>query len=301
MRILGVDPGTARLGYGIVQSPTVNSRWQIVEYGCLTTKPNLSPGDRLLQLYQGLCDIIKRIKPDIMAVEELFFFKNLKTAIKVAEARGIILLAAKTNKISVSEHTPLEVKQAVAGYGRADKQQIQKMVKMLLGLEKIPKPDDAADALAVALTSAHSSRINQSLIISKQSRISFDHKKLIYPEISYKINGVLFKIYNELGAGYQEKYYYKLIELELEKAKIPFRKQVLVDLRYKNTDLGRYFIDYVIDNKIVLEIKAKPYFSQRDVKQVLAYLERSKIELGILASFAKQGVKTKRILRGFNN
>lgn len=159
MRILGIDPGTAKMGYGLIECQKPNGKYQMVDYGCLTTKSGLPAGDRLLQLYEELCAIIKKTKPDVIAVEELFFFKNLKTAIRVAEARGVVLLAARKNKITISEHTPLEVKQATVGYGRADKQQIQKMVKVLLNLEKIPKPDDAADALAVALTSAYTKKL----------------------------------------------------------------------------------------------------------------------------------------------
>jgi len=159
MKILGIDPGTAKLGYGLIDYNDTNKKVKMLKYGCLTTPSGMPAANRLHQLYRELCAIIKKEKPDKMAVEELFFFKNLKTAIKVAEARGVILLAGRENKIEISEHTPLEVKQAVVGYGRADKSQIQKMVKVLLCLDKIPQPDDAADALAVALTSAYTKNL----------------------------------------------------------------------------------------------------------------------------------------------
>lgn len=160
MRILGIDPGTARLGYGLIDYNKTNKKVTMLKYGCLTTPSGMPAADRLHQLYHELRDIIKKEKPDKVAVEELFFFKNLKTAIKVAEARGVILLAARESKVEISEHTPLEVKLAIVGYGRADKSQIQKMVKVLLQLDKIPKSDDAADALAVALTSAYTKKLS---------------------------------------------------------------------------------------------------------------------------------------------
>ncbi|MBU2068319.1 crossover junction endodeoxyribonuclease RuvC [Patescibacteria group bacterium] len=154
MIILGIDPGAAIIGYGIIER--LSDKLKIIKYGCIRTEPKYSTAERLDQLDQQLTQLIKKYKPDKMAVEDLFFFKNQKTIIKVGQARGIILMRGARMKIPVFEYTPLQVKQAVTSYGRADKKQVQEMVKLLLKLEKIPKPDDAADALAIAICCAHS-------------------------------------------------------------------------------------------------------------------------------------------------
>lgn len=154
MIILGIDPGTATTGFGLIEKNKSNLK--LLKYGCVKTSANLSTAERLDKLYKELNSLIKKSKPDIAAVEDIFFFKNLKTAIKVSQARGVILLTIAKAKIPVAEYTPLQIKQAVACYGRAEKIQVQKMVKILLGLKEIPKPDDAADALAVAICCAHS-------------------------------------------------------------------------------------------------------------------------------------------------
>jgi crossover junction endodeoxyribonuclease RuvC len=153
MIILGIDPGTAIIGYGIIDG---GKKLKLIDYGCIRTSTDLSTAERLEKLHKELEALIKKHKPEIVAVEDIFFFKNLKTAIKVSQARGVILLAIAQSKIRVAEYTPLQIKQAVACYGRAEKLQVQKMVKAILGLEEIPKPDDAADALAVAICCAHS-------------------------------------------------------------------------------------------------------------------------------------------------
>ncbi|ABO50188.1 Holliday junction endonuclease RuvC [Desulforamulus reducens MI-1] len=152
MIILGIDPGTAITGYGVIEF--IGNRYKPITYSCLRTEPDLPLDLRLKKLYQGLMDIIKRYQPDCMAVEELFFNKNARTALAVGHARGIALLAGANSSIPVAEYTPLQVKQAVTGYGKAEKQQIQFMVKTLLSLPEIPKPDDVADALAVAICHA---------------------------------------------------------------------------------------------------------------------------------------------------
>ena len=155
MKILGIDPGTAIIGYGVINS---GRKLELVTYGCIKTTADLSTAERLDKLHNELKLIIKTYKPDMVAVEDIFFFKNLKTAIKVSQARGVILLTIAQNKIPVAEYTPLQIKQAVACYGRAEKAQVQKMVQVLLNLKEIPKPDDAADALAVAICCAHSTK-----------------------------------------------------------------------------------------------------------------------------------------------
>ena len=161
MIILGIDPGTATTGYGIIEKPKgqkskgKSSSLRCVGYGCITTSKEKNSGERLWILEKGIQKLIQKHSPDVMAVESIFFFKNLKTAMPVSQAKGVILLVAAKRKIPTYEFSPLQVKMTVAGYGRADKTQIQKMVKEILGLEKIPKPDDAADALSVALTCSY--------------------------------------------------------------------------------------------------------------------------------------------------
>lgn len=149
MIILGIDPGIAIVGYGIIE--VRGNNYKAIDYGCITTDSKLLFPDRLKIVYDELINIINKYKPDDYAVEELFFNKNVKTAIKVGQARGVEILAAVNQGLPVFEYTPLQIKQAVVGYGRAEKHQVQEMVKLLLNLQEIPKPDDAADALAIAL------------------------------------------------------------------------------------------------------------------------------------------------------
>lgn len=155
MRILGIDPGFALMGYGVVDRN--GSKFIPVEYGSLVTTKDLSMADRLKVLYDGLSDVIRRTEPEECAIEELFFNRNITTAIFVAQARGVAILACANAGIPVSEYTPMQIKQALAGYGKADKKQMQQMTKMILGLKEVPKPDDTADALALAICHAHCS------------------------------------------------------------------------------------------------------------------------------------------------
>ncbi|PIT87487.1 MAG: crossover junction endodeoxyribonuclease RuvC [Candidatus Magasanikbacteria bacterium CG10_big_fil_rev_8_21_14_0_10_40_10] len=152
--ILGIDPGFGRVGWGVIIQN--GSDWQAVNYGCIETFATDSFVDRLVELYEAIKKIIKKYQPTRMAVEDLFFFKNLKTAVKVGQARGAILLAGARNGLEVDEFTPLQVKQALTGYGRAEKGQMQKMVQAVLKLKQPIKSDDAADALAVALCAGQS-------------------------------------------------------------------------------------------------------------------------------------------------
>lgn len=154
MRILGIDPGYAIVGYGVLDYD--GNKFKTVEYGAITTEAGEDMFLRIKAIYDDLCQIIDRVKPDFMAIEELFFNSNQKTAINVAQARGVLILAAMNKGVEVFEYTPLQVKQAVAGYGRADKNQVQQMVKLLLGLKEVPKPDDTADAVAIAICHGHS-------------------------------------------------------------------------------------------------------------------------------------------------
>lgn len=155
--ILGIDPGTARMGFGIVVES--DNKISAREFGTLTTAAQLEEHQRLAELYQQLVQLIKRHKPDVIAVEDIFFAKNQKTVIRVSQARGIALLAATHNKKPVYSFTPLQVKQAVTGWGGAEKRQVQEMVKNILCLNETPKPDDAADALAVAICGVFSQKI----------------------------------------------------------------------------------------------------------------------------------------------
>ncbi len=157
MLILGIDPGTATTGYGLIKKE--QNRLILIKYGIISTPARQNLPRRLTTIYKEINKIIKKYKPNLLACEQIFFFKNVKTAITVGHARGVILLCAEQNKIPLFEATPLQVKQAVACYGRAGKEQIQKMVKMLLGLKEIPKPDDAADALACAICAGNSVRV----------------------------------------------------------------------------------------------------------------------------------------------
>jgi crossover junction endodeoxyribonuclease RuvC len=155
MVIIGVDPGFAITGYGVLEY--TGNKFRVIDVGVISTEAGLELSDRLLAISNGLDKLISKYNPEAMAVEELFFNTNVKTAIKVGHGRGVALLSAARAGIKVYEYTPLQVKQSVVGYGRAKKEQIQQMVKVLLNLDKIPKPDDAADALAVAICHAHSS------------------------------------------------------------------------------------------------------------------------------------------------
>lgn len=161
MIIIGIDPGYAIVGVGVVEYK--GNKFRPIEYTAITTPAGMNTVDRLKKIYDEMAMLIDKHKPDAMAIEELFFNSNQKTAINVAQARGVILVAAANKGVPVKEYTPLQVKQSVTGYGRADKKQIQEMVKLILHLNVIPKPDDAADALALAICHAHSNKMNNLL------------------------------------------------------------------------------------------------------------------------------------------
>ncbi len=153
MRIMGIDPGIAITGYGILDYN--GSQFQTVDYGAILTEAHTPLPWRLNKLYNQLKDLLENFQPQHFAVEQLFFNKNTRTALTVGQARGVILLAAEQSGLQIAEYTPLQVKQAVVGEGRAEKQQVQYMVRLLLGLAKVPKPDDVADALAIAICHAY--------------------------------------------------------------------------------------------------------------------------------------------------
>lgn len=158
MIILGVDPGTATVGWGVIDTGACHdiSKAVCLAYDCIKTDKSQSDSCRLLAIANGMEKVLKEYSPDLVAVEKLFFFSNQKTVMTVSQARGVILLVIEQQGLALAEYTPLQVKQALTGYGRAEKQQMQQMTKLLLHLADIPKPDDAADALAIALTAGQS-------------------------------------------------------------------------------------------------------------------------------------------------
>ncbi|TLN16730.1 crossover junction endodeoxyribonuclease RuvC [bacterium] len=161
MLVLGIDPGTATTGFGLVRD-TVQGL-EVVDFGAILTPADLPQAERLVMLYEELKKILLLHRPESAAVEKLFFSRNVTTAITVGQARGVVLLSLAQSNLKIGEYTPMEVKQAVAGYGGADKNQVQQMVRALLNLESVPKPDDAADALAIAICHLHSHRLNEYL------------------------------------------------------------------------------------------------------------------------------------------
>ncbi len=161
MRILGIDPGYAILGYGIVEMK--GNKFQVCGYGAITTEASMEMTDRLKCIYNSLTEIIAEYEPDVASIEELFFNTNTKTAIMVGQARGVAILACANSGMEIDEYTPLQIKQAIVGYGRAEKKQVQNMVKTILNLKEVPKPDDTADALAAAICHGHSANANKRL------------------------------------------------------------------------------------------------------------------------------------------
>lgn len=155
LRILGIDPGIAIVGFGIIEYDNV--KFRVVDYGAITSPAHTPVPERLKMIYDDLNYVIEKYEPDEIAVEELFYNNNAKTVINVAQARGVLILAGQNHNIPVFEYTPLQVKQSVVGYGRAEKKQVQQMVKNILGLSEVPKPDDTADAVAIAICHAHAS------------------------------------------------------------------------------------------------------------------------------------------------
>ncbi len=158
MRIIGIDPGTGILGFGVID---VNgAKLTMVDAGVITTPAHTPLDERLEEIYDGLTEIIAATKPEVMSIEKLFFARNVTTAMSVSHARGVAMLAGRKARLPIAEYTPLQIKQTLTGYGKADKKQMQEMVKLQLGLKGIPKPDDAADALAAAITYVLMSRVD---------------------------------------------------------------------------------------------------------------------------------------------
>lgn len=161
MIIAGIDPGTATTGYAVIE--TNGTRIRLVDFGCIRTSSSLPGHQRINQIYDEMCELLDTYKPSVLAIERLFFNRNVTNAINVGQASGVVILAAAQRNIEVFSYTPLQVKMALTGYGRADKKQMQAMVKRLLGLDEVPKPDDAADAIAVAICHANSTGLEEQL------------------------------------------------------------------------------------------------------------------------------------------
>lgn len=157
MKIIGIDPGTGILGFGIIE--VIGTKIKLVEAGVIRTPARTPHDERLEEIFDGLTEIIATTKPDAISIEKLFFTRNVTTAMSVAEARGVAILVARKAKLPIAEYTPPQIKQSLTGYGKADKKQVQEMVRIQLGLKEVPKPDDCADALAAAITHVHMSRI----------------------------------------------------------------------------------------------------------------------------------------------
>ena len=161
MRILGIDPGYAIVGFGFIDKN--GSRLTPVQYGSIQTEAHTDPGQRLKDIYESVVHLIDKYQPEALAIEKLFFNRNVTTALTVAEARGVTILAAVQKGLPVAEYTPMQVKQAIVGYGKAEKKQVQEMTRKFLNLAQVPKPDDVADALAIAICHAHSSTLTDKI------------------------------------------------------------------------------------------------------------------------------------------
>lgn len=175
MRILGIDPGYAIVGYGALEFDNV--RFNVVNYGAITTAPETPFDRRLVEIYNDMNEVLELFKPDCMSIEKLYFNTNITTGIDVAHARGVIMLAAAQRGIPIYEYTPLQVKVAVTGYGHADKHQVQEMVKNILRLKAVPKPDDTADALAIAICHGHTGGSKMSQIMRSNEVKQLNEKK----------------------------------------------------------------------------------------------------------------------------
>lgn len=170
MIIMGIDPGTATTGFGFIQN--TQDQYKILDYGCIKTAPNQPLSYRLQQINEDLQSLIKAWKPDAVAIEELFFSKNVKTAIHVAHARGAIMQQLSIHGYQVAEYKPQQVKEAVCGYGKAEKKQIQKMVQMIFSMDHLPTPDDAADALAIAFCHANNLKYQQAIQLDQSINLT---------------------------------------------------------------------------------------------------------------------------------
>ena len=298
--ILGIDPVTGRCGWAIIRIKNKELRIknedgvELAECGLIETPAKTPLSDRLEIIFEKITELIKKYHPTEMAIEELFFVKNVKTGISVAHARGVIMLAGKLAKIPVFEYKPNEIKLAIAGHGHADKEQMLKMLKMQIKLPTVQ--DDAVDAVAIGLCHLQRNRIFYHANQANKSRISREeNSEIVYRDLSYKVVGVLYRVSNLSGYISNERYYYPLIEKEFKKEGLEFKKQLPVTLRISPLK-RRYFIDYIIEDKIILEIKVGSRIAKTDVDQAMGYLRETRKRLAILARFTRAGVTTKRFL-----
>lgn len=178
MRIIGIDPGYAIVGYGVLDY--VRAQFSVVNYGAITTDAGTSFDLRLMEIYSDMNKVLDMFQPDCMSIEKLYFTNNKTTGIDVAQARGVILLSAVQHDVDIYEYTPMQVKQAVVGYGKAEKHQVQEMVKNILHLNEIPKPDDTADAVALAICHGHSSGSQLSELIARASENDGSRGKIFH-------------------------------------------------------------------------------------------------------------------------
>ncbi|HVS81319.1 MAG TPA: crossover junction endodeoxyribonuclease RuvC [Pyrinomonadaceae bacterium] len=167
MRVLGIDPGSETTGWGVVEGDDDGRKYRLIEFGALKLKSSASFSSRLLKISRGLEEVIARLKPDACAIEDAFYAKNPKVTLKLGQVRGVALLAAESAALEISEYSPRLIKQTVAGYGNAEKQQVQEMVRVLLSLTSIPEPHDAADALAVAICHFHHAGVQRRLVAAE--------------------------------------------------------------------------------------------------------------------------------------
>lgn len=309
-RIIGIDPGSALCGWAVIEAEP-GRQGKLVASGCIKTSPKDTTAKRLELLYNELQIVIKKYHPHEGAVEELFFVQNIKTGIVVGQARGAILLALSKAGLPIFEYKPTVVKMALTGYGRAEKKQVQSMVKCILRLEEAIVQDDTADAVAIALCHAqsrtnlnlHSKALEQDAKVSREKEVKkySSSKNLVYPKLSYEIVGALFDTYKQLGAGLPEKYYYKVFAQKLDERGLKYKGQFKVNIGGLPVSLGRFMLDYLVEDKVVVEIKVGPRILRQNVDQIMNYLRHADIKLGILARFSQGGVDTKRLLLGNND
>lgn len=313
--ILGIDPGTGRCGWAVIRQSSVVSRQMklrqttgdkrqtsLLDCGLIETPAKTPLADRLKIIFEKITELIKKYHPTEMAIEELFFVKNVKTGISVAHARGVIMLAGELANIPVFEYKPNEIKLAIAGHGHADKAQMLKMVKLHLKSCNVQQ-DDVVDAIAIGLCHLQINPIFDHANSRESGRESARElgKDLVYPELSYQIVGALYKGFNKIGAGLPERYYQASVKEEFYREKILFKEQLKVEIMGLASAKGRFFLDFVVDNKIVVELKVGTRFKKENIDQVMTYLRQSGLKLAILARFGQNGVVTQRLLLGSNS
>ena len=294
--VIGIDPGYGRCGWTILEEE--KKEIKLAACDCIETNSKHKLPERLAEIADALIYIIKKYKPTEMAIESLFWFKNQKTAMSVAQARGAIILTAQNNGLEIAEYTPLQVKQTVVGYGKATKSQISLMLRAHLKGQYTPIQDDTADAVAIGLTHLQTVRYDLPKapeIDTNDTQKRYLTKQIVYKELSYQINGILFEAFKKLGGLLQERFYYSYLKDIFKEKNIQYNFQKLIQI---DNSKCRYFIDFLIENKIVLEIKSTERFVKRDIDQVMNYLRQGGWELAILARFGKNGVVLQRLLRG---